>query len=126
MTLFVAGAFGRIGGADRQGLAAISTTTANATAWDARARYAEERAFVPATILSMTLSGRVLYVAGRMDTLAGRPVRSTGAVDIQTGRALSWSPPLDFVYTVAAAGGLVYVGGDFTGLGPDGPRSSLP
>jgi hypothetical protein len=120
-SVYVAGAFNRIGGAERQGLAEVEFGTATSTTWNPRAI----RSNLAATVSSLSMHGATLYVAGGFDSLGGQPVRSAGAVDIRTGLAHSWQPQLDGIRVVAADGHTVYAGGVFTSFGPEFPRECL-
>lgn len=121
-TLYVAGLFNRIGGAVRQGLAALSVATAKTTAWDPHA----VRDFVSAGFISMALEGTSLFVGGSFDSLGGSPGELAGAVDTRTGRSLPWRPdPNQLVWAIATQGGTLYAGGWFTSLGPRVHRRGL-
>lgn len=121
-TLYVAGVFNRIGGAQRQGLAALSVGNATATAWDPRA----VRDFLHAIFFTMALEGTSLFVAGSFDSLGGLPGQLAGAVDTRTGLSLPWRPdPNHGITALATQGGTLYAGGWFTSLGPRVHRRGL-
>ena len=125
--LFVAGVFTQIGGASRQGLAALTLDNARATPWDARGR--RELPVHGAIFWDMAIDGNSVFVAGSFDSLGGLPQADVGtgaAVDARTGDALAWRPETnDGVYALAAANGVVYAGGWFTSLGPRMRRNGI-
>jgi hypothetical protein len=126
-TLYVAGIFNRIGGATRQGLAAVSTATGAATSWDPHAVIAD---WLPASFYGLARLGRTLYVGGWFDSLGGRSATQsggmTGAIDMETGLAVDWNPrPNNVVSALAAAGGAVYLGGHFSSVWNWQPRVGL-
>ncbi|MBI5710460.1 MAG: T9SS type A sorting domain-containing protein [Candidatus Eisenbacteria bacterium] len=68
------------------------------------------------------MSGNTVYVAGAFDTIAGQPRTVLAAIDATTGAATSWNPGVDAglyppVWDMVVRGGIVYVGGLFSGLG---------
>jgi hypothetical protein len=92
-TLYVGGAFTRIGGAERKGIAALSTATARATKWHPRLRLEvgpleNAQPWVSGVIAA---SSRV-FVSGHFDTVDGRRVRALAAIDPASGRLLPWRP----------------------------------
>jgi len=169
-TLFVGGAFTRIGGADRQGLASISASTGRATGWHpylhlrvddldnedswvyglvatpsrvfaagsfdagkglvaldpASARPLPWRTslrFARGEVSPVAVAGGMLYVAGRSAVDGERAF--VAAVDARTGRAARWKPRTNgYVYSVAAAGNDVLVGGSFSSVNTL-PRAGL-
>ncbi len=120
-TVYVGGDFSSaygtptIGGQTRNYIAAIETSTSNATSWDPNAN---------ADVYALAVSGSTVYVGGYFTSDYGTPTigNSTrnriAAIDASTGNATSWDPHAnDAIYALAVSGSIVYVGGDFTTLG---------
>jgi hypothetical protein len=123
--LYAAGAFNRVGAAVRPGLAAINTATAAADDWDPQVAL-NPLSGVPATLFGLALDGTTLYVAGLMDTLGGEPVGFAGALDTKSASRLPWDPRTnDFVEAFGVTSTSVFVGGQFTSIGPSVPRHGL-
>ena len=118
--LFVAGVFTQIGGASRQGLAALTLDSARATSWDPRGR--RESPVYGSIFWAMAIDGNAVFVGGSFDSLGGVPIADVGtgaAVDARTGDALPWRPEENGgIVGLAAENGVVYAGGWFTSLGP--------
>ncbi len=122
--LVIGGTFNRVGAAVRPALAAVSTRTAEATAWDPG--LGDVPLFIIPSVNALALSGTTLYVSGRLDSLGHVPMRWLGAVDVVSGVRTAWDPvPNLDAAALAAAGDKVYVGGYFTSLGPAVPRHGL-
>lgn len=85
--LYVGGKFGTIGGQSRNGLAALDTTTALATAW------APEPDSIGVTAIAA--SGQTVYVGGSFSTIGGQARPYVAALDATTGLATAWAPQLD-------------------------------
>lgn len=117
--LYVAGEFDSIGGQPRQGLTAVSATTAGCASWDPQARgWPDGRAYFAA----LAVSRGAVYVGGVYDSLGGVASRRAynqfaAAVDAKTGRALEWNPrPDDELSVLCATDREVFVGGVFRSL----------
>ena len=77
------------------------------------------------TVLTLALSGGVLYVGGEFQNIAGQPRSHVAALDPETGAVLPWNPGADgTVRTLARNGSVVYAGGDFANAGGQ-PRPYL-
>jgi len=116
-TLYVTGDFTRIGGAERQRLAALSVRTGRATPWQARG------------VNLLGLSGDLELAAGDGRVFLGSGERFIGgsnkrivALDARSGRALKWDPRLENtcrpcyreICAIAVRGKSVYVAGSFS------------
>ena len=102
-TLYVAGSFKTIGGQYREGLAAVSVTTAEATAWNPQAHSA---IVFGAYFTAIARSGDTLFVAGQADSLAGSPGSYLAALSTATAARFSWDPRPNWeVRALAVAGG---------------------
>ncbi|MCC6349081.1 MAG: T9SS type A sorting domain-containing protein [Candidatus Eisenbacteria bacterium] len=115
-TLYVGGSFKVIGGAARQGLAALDITTGLSTSWDPKA----VRDFVAGAYFnSFVAAGDTLFVAGEADSLGGSPSSYLAALSTRTGERFSWDPRPNWeISTLALADGVIYAGGAFTSMGP--------
>ncbi len=121
--LVIAGAFTSVGGADRQGLAAIDVATASVLAWDPRARFSQP---VGPSFWSLAKSATSIFVAGSFDSIGGRPGSKVASLDATSASAAAWDPrPNDFIVSLAASESVVYLGGRFNSLGDGANRSYL-
>lgn len=124
-TILAAGPFESIGGQPRKGVAALDATTGDATEWiadiNSRAVYA------------LATIGDTLFVGGEYTSIGGQERHSVAAVDAATGTVLPWNPDLGaesygwanpVVWSLAANGNTLYVGGAFTRIS-DTPSSSI-
>lgn len=110
--LYVGGAFSSIGGRPRSGLAAVDPVTGIAADWDPNPT---SWGVVSAHIRALAAVDSLLYVGGEFGSIGGESRICLAAVDTATGRATSWDPGLDgYVWSLAAAGNSLYVGGGFT------------
>jgi hypothetical protein len=81
-------------------------------------------------VRAVVYAGDTIYVGGQFTTATDangvvRPRNHVAALDSSTGRLRAWNPNADgTVWSIAVAGGDVYLGGDFTRVG-DRPRSRL-
>jgi hypothetical protein len=80
-------------------------------------------------VRTVVYAGDTIYVGGQFTTATdstGTHVRNhVAAIDASTGRLRAWSPGADgAVWSIAVAGGDVYLGGNFTRVG-DRPRRRL-
>lgn len=112
--LYAAGTFTSIGGENRNRVAKFSTTgtgTANPT-WNPNVLGTE--------VISMALSGNVLYLGGNFTSVGGQARRHIAKVSaLGTGTLdASWNPnPKQAVKTLAVNGSTLYVGGLFNSIG---------
>lgn len=114
------GAFTGAGGVERARVAAIDLTTRQATAWNPHVG--------GVSVNALQLGSGVLYVAGQFDTAGTNRVlrRNAAALRLATGTATAWDPrPNGSVAALASDGATVWLGGDFTAVGPSTPRSML-
>jgi hypothetical protein len=116
-TIFVAGAFENIGGLMRRDLAAVDAESGLALDWHPSIRFDSPYA----SIYSLALGGRTLYLAGDFSAVGGMPRNRAAGLDITTGRVTPWDPDLSpwwaGIYTMAASGSKVYVFGTFSEIG---------
>jgi hypothetical protein len=117
---YVTGPFAHIGQSSpvaRRGLAAIDTSTGNATGWNPDPDDSE------GDVSGLAVSGSHVILAGAFDSFRGAPRDGLAAVDVSTGQLLPWNPGptssggFPFVTTLAVAGSTVYVGGQFDEIG---------
>src|SRR5256885_600948 len=108
-TLFVGGDFLTLGGAARNRIGAVDTSTALATAWNPNAN-SSVRAFAPGT--------SALYVGGQFTTIGGLARNRIAALDYVTGAAsAAWNPNANgtvLSLSLDPASNLLYAGGQFT------------
>ena len=118
--VYAAGAFTCAGGQLRNHIAALDSTTGVATSWNPNANY---------DVYALAVSGGVVYAGGLFTTIGAQSRNHAAAISATTGLATAWDPNVVprsnlAVLALAVSGGIVYVGGDFTGIGGQ-PRSSL-
>lgn len=112
--LYVAGSFKKIGGQLRQGLAALSVSTALASSWNPRA-YSE---FVfGAYFNAIASSGDTLFVSGQADSIGGSVGSYLAAVSLSTGTRIAWDPRPNWeVFSLAYQGGVLFAAGGFSSM----------
>ena len=113
-SVYVAGNADLIGGTPRTNLAKIDAA-GNLTSWAPTTDGGS-------TLTSLAVSGHTAYVGGIIDSLSGPngsfARQNLGAVDTETGNVTDFDPQSNnTVQTLAAAGGTLYAGGDFTAMG---------
>jgi hypothetical protein len=108
-TIYVAGQFAHIGGADRTGLAAIDAETGGALPWNPQ---------LEGSVNRLTASSTTLYVGGgNLTSVNGQPRTQLAAFDLSTGQLTSWAPRTDYpVARLIATDATVYLGGPFTSV----------
>lgn len=116
-TLYVGGAFTRIGGALRQSLAAVDARTGGAAIWNPKLSGADSR-----HVSALAVSGSMLYVAGGFTSIGGQPRNGLAAIDRALGTATTWNPDArdnagGGVRALAVSGSTVYAGGEFESIG---------
>jgi hypothetical protein len=117
--VYVAGTFSVAGGLPRNRLAAFDAS-GQLTSWDPNI---EPETLAFAMCVAATSSS--VYVGGTFRWLGKDTLRSGLAAILPDGRVTSWAPAVSgVVRTLAVAGGTVYVGGEFTGVGGQ-PRRNL-
>jgi hypothetical protein len=113
-TIYAAGAFTQVGGLNRSHLAAIGTNGVVSPTW------------APTTnslVYAVVVSGNTLYVGGQFDAVNGTTRNRLAAVDANpaaTGQLFpQWNPNVadGAVYALTLADGVLYAGGNFTGVG---------
>ena len=131
-TVFVGGDFTSVGGVSRTDLAAIDTTSGEATAWNpGLTPYFPLSSVGESPIRALAVAGGVVYVGGTFSSTGGQPRADLAALDATTGAATSWNPGVSSassenttVGALIATPSTVYVGGSFTTLGSSA-RSDL-
>ncbi|MBU0975354.1 hypothetical protein KJ918_01020, partial [Patescibacteria group bacterium] len=114
-TVYVGGGFTTIGGQSRNFLAALDTTSGNATAWNPNAN---------SQVSTIAVSGSIVYVGGNFSTVGGQSRNYLAALDATSGNATAWNPNANNqVGIIAVVGSTVYVGGNFTTIGSQSRRS---
>lgn len=118
--VYVGGIFTTIGGQQRNGLAAIDLQTRDVTTW--APEVVPLSTVQPAWINKMQLRGTTLYACGEFRSLGGLAISGdggVGAVDTRTGLATGWDPrPNRGVVSLGMSDDAIYVGGNFTSIGP--------
>lgn len=113
-TVYVGGAFGKVGGQIRSNIAAIDVRTGIAIPWNPDAN---------SVVDAIALSGTTVYAGGRFSKIGGQTRFQLAALDRLTGTATDWNPePTSPDYrhgigAIAADGATVYVAGGFTSIG---------
>ena len=106
-TVYATGLFSAIGGASRDGLAAVDATTGSARAWDPNPG---------GHVTALAVAGGDAYVGGSFAG-AGTPlgtVRGLARIDAAGTLDTAWTPdPNGRVNALVADGASLYVGGDF-------------
>ncbi len=116
-TVYAGGGFSSIGGQPRSNIAALDSN-GDATSWAPDAS---------GTVDALAVSGTAVYAGGSFSgasSIGGADRDFLAALDPSTGNATDWNPaPNDVVRSLAVAPGLVYVGGDFSGVNSIGSRN---
>jgi hypothetical protein len=107
--LYVGGTFGRIGGAPRTNIAALSAATGRARAWHPGA---------DGDVGTIAASGATVYAGGSFDSVAGWQRSNIAVLDTRFGTATRSNPDANGpVEVFAVRGSRLYVGGAFTRIG---------
>jgi hypothetical protein len=110
--VYAGGQFQTAGGTYRSNLAAIDATTGGATAWSPGASNPSDY------VLSLAVSGAIVYVGGYFSSIGGQSRNSIAALDRTTGAVTAWNPSAPgLVNAISVSGGTVYVGGSFYTIG---------
>lgn len=108
--LYVGGTFTNIGGQARNRIAAISTATGLATAWNPNA--------TSGTVVALLAAGNTIYAGGTFTNIGGQARNRIAAIDENSGNATAWNPNANnLVSTFVLSGATLYVGGSFTSIG---------
>jgi hypothetical protein len=126
-TLLVAGEFDWIAGESRNFLAAVDMTTQRVLSFDAHATGIYRDYSPLPRVDALALAGDTLYVGGTFTEVGGRALPSLAALNVGTGMALEWTPPVlgptyagwppQACYALQVEGGALYVGGSFSTAG---------
>lgn len=117
-SIYAGGLFTRIGGTNRNHLAALDPITGRARDWNPDP---------DGEVLTLVRAGTLVYAGGRFTRIGGQARSSLAALDAETGQATAWNPRADFGVSGvalaggggASAGGIVVAGG----LAPGGAVS---
>jgi hypothetical protein len=105
-TLYVGGAFDRIGGQNRQNLAALDSTSGAVSGWNPGA---------DANVYAILPACGAVYVGGGFKNAGGQVRNYVAAVDPASGSALPWNPgPDSAVFALTRFGPTIYAGGAFS------------
>jgi len=113
-TVYLGGIFFHVG-APRHGIAAVDATTGVPSPWNPDTDNS--------VVEALLVSGDKVYVGGGFGRIGGQARTSIAALDTNTGQATAWDPQptpwegLPRVKSLAMAGGKLYVGGAFGGIG---------
>lgn len=109
--VYLSGRFNRIGNADRNNLAALSTATGEALPWQAPADSGEIR--------QMIVHGDQLIVAGGFRAIGGQPRRGLAALSLADGSVRDYGAgqDIDWPDYVVGGGSRLWVGGRFAVAG---------
>ena len=114
-TLYVGGAFERLGGQTRMNLGAVDVATGVPTAFDPEVKRSQR-----ASVGALAMAGSTLYVAGSFLVAGGEVRNGLAALDTtqDTLNATEWNPSRDgAVGALHVHGSTLYLGGAFTKLG---------
>ena len=120
-TVYAGGQFEMIGGEPRASIAALDTTSGQATPWNPGANNPSE----DHTVNTLATRGTTVYAGGGFSTIGGQPRLGIAALDADSGQATAWNPgALGSVSSLALGESTVYIGGDFSSV--DGlPQASV-
>jgi hypothetical protein len=122
-TVYLAGAFTRIGGVERLGFAAVSAATGGVTSWDPAVDLGDSGPMPYGTALAS--AGSTLYVAGSFYNVQGNGRRGFAAFDMNSGALIGADVnTVGYINALATAGSTVFVGGSFPTIGGK-PRSGV-
>ncbi len=108
--VYVAGSFDVIGGAKREGVAALDASTGRPTSFAVPGvRYG---------VKTLALRGTTLYLGGAFETIGETVRRGAAAVDVATEALTDFDPSLTAsANAIAVSGDAVFVGGEFAAYG---------
>lgn len=107
-TVYVGGSFNRIGNANRTNLAALSTATGDAVAWQAPV--------VDGALAALAVHGDALVLTGNFETVGAEQRRGLAALSLADGSLRSYAAGQDFDWPthVVSSGSRLWIGGSFT------------
>lgn len=121
-TLYVGGDFVSVNGSTRNNLAALDVNNGSLRPWNPRVISDEASPIEVATVNSVTVGTRAIYISGRFDHVGDVHITDLAALDPESAAVLPWNPvqqvdPVDksisSVRQVIARDGTVWVAGDF-------------
>ncbi len=108
-TVYVGGEFARIGGQERNNIAALDKDSGMATAWNPDANN---------DISAIALSGSTLYVGGSFVSIGGQNRNTLASISTETGKAFQWDPSArSFVLEINIYDSTLYASGFFSKIG---------
>jgi len=111
-TLYVGGSFDTIGGQARNHVAALDTTSGDATTWNPGA---------DGTVYALAVSGSTVYAGGEFTTIGGQSSNHLAALDATSGAAdttfAANASANNDILALAVSDSTVYAGGAFTTIG---------
>ena len=107
--VYFGGDFNSIGGVYRNSLAALDTTTGEATAWNPNANSG-------GGVQALAISGSTLFAGGSLSSIGGSAVSNIAAINLSDGMlSVGWSASVDSSVTnMVVDGDRLYIGGAFT------------
>jgi len=122
-TLYIGGAFSRIGNDLRNNIGAVDLNTGTATSWAPDAFYSTNPLY--GNVSKILRIGSTIYACGGFDYIGGKNHNDIAAIDLATGISSNWSPnPNSVVTGLANKGDTLYVGGAFYQISGQ-PRTSF-
>lgn len=115
-TVYVGGAFTRIGGQATSNLGAADAATGKARAW---------HAVLNDDVTALAATAGVVYVAGDFTKVGGQVRNGLAALSVKTGKPTQWDPDCDGSVSqivVSPAGSPIFVAGDFASIGEKSRR----
>jgi len=111
-SLYVGGAFSKIGNTGRNNIGAIDINTGSATSFAPDAYYSTAPTY--GNVSKMLKIGSLLYICGGFDYAGGKIHGDVAAIDLATGVSTNWTPnPNSVVLGMANKGDTLYLGGAF-------------
>ncbi|OJW96281.1 MAG: hypothetical protein BGO70_00955 [Bacteroidetes bacterium 43-93] len=111
-SLYVGGAFSKIGNTARNNIGAIDINTGSATSFAPDAYYSTAPTY--GNVSKMLKIGSLLYICGGFDYVGGKIHGDVAAIDLTSGTSTNWTPnPNSVVLGMANKGDTLYLGGAF-------------
>jgi hypothetical protein len=105
---YIGGAFTKVGGAARNGIAHLLSDGSVDLSWNPSAN---------GPVTALAVSGSTVYAGGEFTSIGGQPRNRIAALDA-AGSATSWNPNANGrVTAITVSGSTVYAGGVFTSIG---------